>query len=210
MPKKRLDKDEDDEDDDPKNPFDFFKIFSDPNQWFKSKKFKHLFNQIFDQIAKNLPPEFRSLSPEDIMKEFMKNQSKFGFQAPFMAGFNINFGPDGKPIIDSFGNIKPTLDSGEPVVDGARDPLIEVNELDDKIIIIAEMPGVTKEDIELKATSNSITISTKSSTYGRKYYKEIDLPAAINSDYAKARYINGILEVELKKLEEERKNIKID
>ncbi|GAH24111.1 unnamed protein product, partial [marine sediment metagenome] len=86
----------------------------------------------------------------------------------------------------------------------------EVNEADDQIIIIAEMPGVSKEDIELNATNRSITISTEKIVSGRSYFKEIELPAAIDSDYAKARYTNGILEVKLKKIKEKGKPIDIE
>ena len=71
------------------------------------------------------------------------------------------------------------------------------------------MPGVTKEDIELKATNQSLTVSTKKDAV-RAYYKEISLPSAINSDYAKARYTNGILEVQLKKLDQKQTKIKVD
>jgi len=86
---------------------------------------------------------------------------------------------------------------------------VEVNEEEEIIIVIAEMPGVDREDIELKATIHSITISTKENA-NRNYYKEVELPSAINSDYAKARYSNGILEIELKKVDEKHKKIKID
>jgi len=207
MPKND-DYNEEDEDDDIESPFDFNKFFSDPNKFFKSKQFRQLFKGIFDQIANS--PEFRNLSPTDIMKEFMKNKDKFGFKGPIMYGFNMSVGPNGKPKIDSFGNIKSKPYSGKPQVQKSRAPLVEVDELEDQLVIIAEMPGVSKDDIELKATTNSLTISTKSSQEGRKYYKEIELPVPINSDYAKARYVNGILEIKLKKAGEKHKNIKVD
>lgn len=221
MPKKKRDDDEN-EDEEKDDFFDFFKAFGDPSKFFsgsnknfidpqkifKSKHFRHLFKDIFEKISANLPPEFRNLSPEDIAKEFMKNKSKFGF--PYMYGFNINIGKDGKPTVDSFGNIKAKPYSGEPEVKQAREPLTEVNEQGNQIIVICEMPGVTREDIELKATTRSITISTKSQSMGRNYYKEVELPSPINSDYARARYTNGILEVKLKKIDEKQTNIKID
>ncbi|MFW9987166.1 MAG: archaeal heat shock protein Hsp20 [Candidatus Odinarchaeota archaeon] len=220
MPKKNKDEEEDDEED-KKDPFDFYKFFEDPkkffsdpnkflldpNKMFQSKQFRDMFKNLFQKIMKNLPPEFQNLSPEEIMKEFTKNKSKFGF--PIMYGFNINLGPDG-PTIDSFGNVKPKPYSGEPEVKKVREPLTEVNEQEDKIIIICEMPGVTREEIEIKATTRSLTISTESKDKGRNYYKEIDLPSPINSDYARARYTNGILEVKLKKIDEKQTNIKID
>ncbi|MHA1147506.1 MAG: archaeal heat shock protein Hsp20 [Promethearchaeota archaeon] len=202
-------KDEEDEDDDINDPFDFFKMFSDPSKIFQSKQFKGLFNNIFENILNNLPPEFQGLDPEEIKREFMRNRSKFGFKGPFMYGFNINIGPDGKPTFDSFGTIK-QKSTGEATVKKAREPLVEVNEEADQIVVIAEMPGITKEDIEIKATSRTLTISSKSTEFGRNYYKEIDLPAAINSNVAKARYQNGILEVKLKKIDEKQTNIKID
>ncbi len=223
MPKKNRDDDEDeDEEDEKREPFDFSKFFEDPNKFFsdpnkflidptrlfKSKDFRRLFRDIFEKMTDNLPPEFQNLSPEDIMREFTKNKGKFGF--PIMYGFNINIGPDGKPIIDSFGNLKAKPYSGEPEVKKVREPLTEVNEQGDQIIVICEMPGVTKEEIELKASRDSLTISTKKKVKGRSYYKEIKLPSAINSDYARARYTNGILEVKLKKIDEKQTDIKID
>lgn len=221
MPKKNKD-DEEDEDEEKGDPFDFSKYFDDPkkffsdpnkflldpNKLFRSKDFRRLFKEIFEKIMNNLPSEFRNLSPEDITKEFMKNKSKFGF--PFMYGFNINIGKDGKPTIDSFGNIKAKPYSGEPEVKKVREPMTEVNEEGDQIIVICEMPGVTREEIELKATTHSLTISTKIKDKGRNYYKEVELPSAINSDYARARYTNGILEVKLKKIDEKQTAIKID
>jgi len=188
-------------------PFNFFNNFD--NEFFDSKQFKQIFKEIYKKISDFLPPQFRNLSPEDVQKMFMKNKSKFGFPGgPFMAGFNINIKPDGTPVVDSFGNLKTR--PGEPGEPGLRAPLTEVNEEPSQIIVVAEMPGVTKEDIELKATSHSLTISTKASNVNRKYYKEVELPSAINSDYAKARYQNGILEVKLKKLDEKHTNIKVD
>jgi HSP20 family protein len=112
--------------------------------------------------------------------------------------------------VDSFGNIKPEPYSGKPEVNPLREPLIEVNEEEDQIIVVAEMPGVSKEDVEIKATSRTLTISTKPDSLAKKYHKEVELPAAINSDYAKARIQNGILEVKLKKINERHKDIKVD
>ncbi|MFX0034766.1 MAG: archaeal heat shock protein Hsp20 [Candidatus Hermodarchaeota archaeon] len=221
MPKNNPD-DEEEDDEEEGDPFDFFKYFGDPSKFFSdpnkflldpkklfgSKDFQRLFKEVFQKIMENLPEELRNLSPEDVAKEFMKNRSKFGF--PIMYGFNINIGPDGKPTIDSFGNLRPKPYSGKPEVKKVREPLTEVSEEGDNIIIICEMPGVTREDIELKATTHSLTISTKIQDKARNYYKEIELPAPINSDYAKARYTNGILEVKLKKIDEKHTNIKIE
>jgi len=223
MPKRDEYDDDEYDDDEEENPFDFFKFLGDPsklpsdpskfiidpNKLFSSKQFRQLFNDIFEKISKNLPPEFQNLSPEDLMREFRKNKSKFGLNSPIMYGFNINIDKDGKPKIDSFGNIKPKPYSGKPVVKSKREPLVEVSEEKDHIIVIAEMPGVDRDDIELEATSDSLIISTKENA-GRDYYKNVKLSSSVNLDVAKARYTNGILEVRLKKIDEKRTNIQID
>ncbi len=208
-------KDDYDEEDEEDNYNDFMNMFKDlgdpskifgnfdPAKLFKTKEFQKMFKEIFGRLRKNLPKELQGLSPEEITREFMK-------KGPIMYGFNIGFGPDGKPIMDSFGNLEKEPISGERKVRKTREPLVEVNEEQDQIIIIAEMPGVSKEDIELNATNRSITISTEKIVSGRSYLKEIDLPAAIDSDYAKARYTNGILEVRLKKIKEKGKPIDIE
>ncbi|MBD3195951.1 MAG: Hsp20 family protein [Candidatus Lokiarchaeota archaeon] len=203
------DKDEEDKDEF-RPPFDIFELFKDPNKFMQSDQFQKMFQDLFSKIMKNLPENLKDLSPEELQREFMKNKSKFGWKGPFMTGFNINFDSQGKPTFEQFGNIKKEP-KGKAKVDEYRDPLIEINEEQDKFIVIAEMPGANKEDIELKATSNTLTISTKEKTpSGLKYYKEVELPFAINSDVAKARYVNGILEVKLKKQDEKQSNIKID
>jgi len=213
------DEDEKDNEDEDVNFFDVFKGFGDPNnpfrnldpaKLFNSKEFQKIFKGIFKQMSKSFPKDLQGLSPEEIAKEFMKNRSKFGTKGPFIYGFNFGIGPDGKPIMGSFGNIEKEPISGETKVRKNREPLVEVNEEGDHIIVVAEMPGVNKEDIELNATNRSITISTQKDISGISYFKEIDLPAAINQDYAKARYTNGILEVRLKKIKEKGKPIDIE
>ena len=184
------------------DPSKFFGNF-DPAKLFNSKEFQKMFKEIFKQLAKTLPKELQGLSPEEITRELMK-------KGPIMYGFNLGFGPDGKPIMDSFGNLEKEPISGERKIRKTREPLVEVNEEEDQIVLIAEMPGVRKEDIQLNATNRSITISTENVESGRTYFKEIDLPAAINQDYAKARYTNGILEVRLKKIKEKGKAIDIE
>lgn len=208
-PRKKDEDDEDKKDD----VFDIFDVFNNPNKIFQSKQFRNLFEEIFGKLMKNMPPEFQGLSPEDIKKELLRNKDKFGLKGPFMYGFNINIGPDGMPKIDSFGNIGPKgagAGRTEAEVKESREPLVEVNEEKDHITVIAEMPGIEKKDIEIKATSHSLTISSRSNAIGRNYYKDIELPAMIDSNVAKARYQNGILEIQLKKIAEKQTDIKIE
>lgn len=216
MPPKERNEDEDDEDES-EDPFDLFKKFGDPEKLFKNfdmgkffnaEQFQQIFKEVFRQIMKDLPKNLQDMTPEEITREIWKNRHKY-IKGPIMYGFNITSGPDGKPTVDSFGTIKPETFTGKTKVKKEREPLVEVSEDANQIIVVAEMPGVTRDDIELKATTRSLTISTKPES-NREYFKEVKLPTAINSDYAKARYVNGILEIKLKKIDEKETDIKID
>ena len=122
-------------------------------------------------------------------------------KGPYIYGFSITIGPDGKPIIREFGNVRRI--AGRPTVGEEREPLVDVFEDEEYISVIAEMPGVNKEDIKVRATEDTLIISAQ--TGDRKYYKEIDLPAKVKPETAKANYKNGVLEVKLEKKEKKKK-----
>ena len=90
-----------------------------------------------------------------------------------------------------------------------REPLVEVVGEKNHIIVMVDVPGVPKEAIEINATESMLTISAETST--RKYYKEVDLPAKVNPEKARATYNNGVLEVRLEKVERPKgERLKID
>jgi HSP20 family protein len=89
-----------------------------------------------------------------------------------------------------------------------REPLVDVMDDKDKYRIFAELPGVEKDSIKLDVAEDSIEISTKDD---KKFYKMIPLESAVNSDSTKASYKNGVLTVELDKMDKRKgKEIKID
>jgi len=182
-----------------------FKFLGDSNF------FKNIINRIMKDFLKQTKdfPNFGKFTPEELMKSFGKHHDKFNLQGPFLYGINLSVGPDGKPKISKFGNIQPKMGKRE-IVNNFREPLTEVMEEEDYIIIVAEMPGIKKTDIELKATEYSLTISAESDINKRKYKKNVNLLNAIDPDHAKARYQNGILEIKLNKIAGKAKNISID
>lgn len=120
---------------------------------------------------------------------------------PLVYGYSVTLGPDGKPVIREFGNMKPGLPGrrpGRPSLDvkDRREPLVDIISQNDELKVIAEVPGVEKKDIRLTATSNSLAIDA--STPERKYFKEIELPSEVDPQSAKSIYNNGILEVKFK------------
>ena len=111
-------------------------------------------------------------------------------------GFRIRTMSGGKPIIETFGNVKETAKG--PVVEEVREPIADVFDEKDHILVIAELPGVSKENIKVEVTGDILNLTT--SGKDRQYAKEILLPCKIKAETLKASYKNGILEITLEKL----------
>ena len=82
-----------------------------------------------------------------------------------------------------------------------REPIVDIFEEEDKVTVMAELPGITEKDIEWEVEGDTLTIKT--STSDRKYYKEIVLPTPVEKEGAESKYRNGILEVKLRKRSKE-------
>ncbi len=69
----------------------------------------------------------------------------------------------------------------------------DVHEEEDTVRIVADLPGVTKEDIDLKCDGTTLHLDANGQQ--RTYRERIDLPVAVDEHSASATYNNGILEV---------------
>ncbi|MCX8168759.1 MAG: Hsp20/alpha crystallin family protein [Candidatus Methanomethylicia archaeon] len=156
--------------------------------------FDKWFREFFEEISKrfSIPTPYELF--DQIEREFEEFEKR-GLKGPFIYGFSIKIGPDGKPIIKEFGNVKKHY--GRPTIEEEREPLVDVFEDQRTITVIVEMPGVNKDDIKVKIDGDRLTVSAQ--TGDRKYYKEIVLPARVRREGAKASYKNGILELKLEK-----------
>lgn len=150
------------------------------------------------------PSEFRKLV-EDMQRNLQDAFKNLGADPSksFVSGFSVKVGPDGKPTFSSFGNkpqVKPN--PGMPgipqVVADEREPLTDVMDDGTRIAITMELPGVTREDINLNMTEAELEIGVE--TDRRKYHKRIKLPAKVDPKTTKATYTNGILDVTVAKV----------
>ena len=110
-------------------------------------------------------------------------------------GFSEKTAVGGKPVVESFGNVKKTPEG--PKVEEEREPITDVFDEEQEIRIYAEMPGVNQEDIKLDLKEDILDISAQ--TGDRKYHKEILLPSKVQADTMTSSYANGILEIKVKK-----------
>jgi HSP20 family protein len=135
-------------------------------------------------------------------------------------GYQVTIGPDGKPHVREFGNIRPSA-KGLIEQTGVRAPLVDtaVDEKQNTLRITAEMPGVNKEDIKVNVSDKYVTIHAEKGD--KKYHTDIPVDVQLDdnavssssSSSAKATYTNGILELNIKLQQapkEKAKEIKVE
>lgn len=111
-------------------------------------------------------------------------------------GFTIKSGIGGnRPTVETFGNIKKTPEG--PKVEEEREPMTDVFDENEEIVIIAEMPGIEEADLKIDLKEDMLDISAARNT--RKYRKELLLPVKVQKENMKIKYNNGILEIRIKK-----------
>lgn len=110
-------------------------------------------------------------------------------------GFSVRVGTAGKPVIESFGNVRNTAEG--PMVADVREPLVDVFDEEGEIRVVAEMPGVDEKDIKPEIRGDILVLSADAKQ--RKYRKEVLLPCAVKAEGKAQSYRNGLLELKLKK-----------
>ena len=110
-------------------------------------------------------------------------------------GFTVKTAGGGSPKVETFGNIRKTPEG--PKVDEEREPITDVFDEENEIMIIAEMPGIEQEDIKIDLREDMLEISATGKN--RTYRKELLLPAKAVIEDLSHKFTNGILEIRIKK-----------
>ena len=112
-----------------------------------------------------------------------------------------------------FGELSRTFDTGvDPVL---ADISVDVADTDDELVVTADLPGFSEDDIDLRADEESVTVEATAETetveedanYHRKerrhqsVSRQVPLPEAVDAAAASASYTNGVLTVTLPKLD---------
>jgi HSP20 family protein len=109
-------------------------------------------------------------------------------------GFTVKVGlGDQAARVESFGNIRADKKTGQPVVEEIREPVVDVFEEKDHLLIVAEMPGISAGDVKLEIKDDVLTITANRGD--KKYRKEVLLPCAYARDKMDLSCHNGVLEI---------------
>jgi HSP20 family protein len=180
----------------------FFSGLSPFGRWNFNDLFRE-FDEMRNEMNRTFSEQFKNIEnkvPKDLIKEYDTPEGgKVREIGPIVYGYSMTIGPDGKPNIREFGNVKSSFIGSrgffeqQPSISSEREPLIDISSTDKEVKIVAEMPGIKKENIKINAYENSLEIISDDPQ--RKYHKVIDLPPETDIETVKSTYNNGILEV---------------
>jgi HSP20 family protein len=186
-------------------PYDWYKRFFSGPSTFGGWGFNDMFRE-FDEIRKEMnrtfSEQFKNIEnrvPKNLIKEYETPEGgKVREVGPIVYGYSMTIGPDGKPNVREFGNIKSPFAGREgfnqqPSLSAEMEPLVDISSTDKEVKVVVEMPGIKKENIKINAYANSLEIT--STAPERKYHKVIELPTEADIETVKSTYNNGILEV---------------
>ncbi|RLG17977.1 Hsp20/alpha crystallin family protein [Nanoarchaeota archaeon] len=175
--------------------------------------FEDLFEEMLEEMT--LIDEYFNRIMYDLRRR-LEDATKRGETKSIVYGFTITVGPDGRPRIETFGNVPKTMRGPAKILEEEyyeeeREPLVEINEREDKIYVTVELPGVDKDSIDLEIIDgNKLLIKAKGEN--RSYRKVLELPADVDEESIKATYKNGILDIIINKKKETKggKKIKVE
>lgn len=78
-----------------------------------------------------------------------------------------------------------------------REPIVDILEVGDQLIVQAELPGISKKDVRIEFQNDVLTISAQRGD--RKYRKQVLLPRDLSPEELQISCKYGILEIKIGK-----------
>lgn len=168
----------------------FFNFFGNDDSPFES--IDEVFERMHEDMRERMKGMRINLDDEQIKRLSQDPNVK-------VYGYSMRIGPDGKPQLREFGNVRPRevlQEREEPENEeepSERAPLVDVFTSKGKTTVVAELPGVPEESIKIALKGKSLEIRVDEGE--RKYYKKLELPKTFTKNKMKKSYNNGVLEL---------------
>ena len=156
-----------------------------------------------------LSRDFETNTPKELVREYETPEGgKVREVGPVVYGYSVTIGPDGRPQVREFGNVKrPGI--GNQLISAEREPLVDITVSDKDVKVIVELPGTSKENIKINSFDSSVEIISDHPQ--RKYRRVVDLPKEADIETARSTYNNGVLTITFnKKLRPKGRNITVE
>ena len=194
--------------------FDDIVSFDWPRRFFgksRSRSRRGSFDDMFielDEMMHDIEREFEDIekwTSEDFVMEYTtprhRNVREVG---PTVYKYSITIGPNGRPKIREFRNVKQSRRVSRLVrseISGksgtGTEPLVDVITTDKEVKAIVQMPVVSKDRIKIYAYDN--TVEVKSIDPQKRYHHTFKIPPETDIETVKSTYNNGILEITFNK-----------
>jgi HSP20 family protein len=168
--------------------------------WRRRKKKSRWFNDIYDELER-----LGEMIDDTMQKAFDGISTDKSVKPTRIRGFFIKVGPDGKSKLREYSDFGSITDESELVDD--FEPLVDIIEKKDILIVLVALQGVKKDDINLRVTENCLIVSIDAEEF--EWYDEFKLPSRVKPKSAFASFKNGVLEVHLEKYKKKLKNSRI-
>jgi HSP20 family protein len=167
---------------------------SSEGEWFREifgdfDEMQEKIERLFSQQSR----DFETKTPKELIREYETPEgAKVREVGPIVYGYSMIIGPDGRPSVREFGNVK-KIGVGNQVISAEREPLADVTSTDKDVKIIVELPGTSKENIKMNSFNSSVEIISNHPQ--RKYRRVVELPKEADIETARSTYNNGILTI---------------
>ena len=111
-------------------------------------------------------------------------------------GFTVRTGIGGdrdEVKVEPFGNLKRDKATGHTIVQEVREPVIDLFDEPQQVVLVAEMPGVAADEVKVELADDILTL--RAGEGERSYYKEFVLPAHCTGEIASITCNNGVVEI---------------
>jgi HSP20 family protein len=157
-------------------------------------------SEFFPSLFSLSPREFFSTSPFELMRRFSDEMDR-AFQS-------WGLGPGARGQAEA----------------AAWSPALEVFERGGNLVVRAELPGLTKDDVKVEVTDDRLILQGERKheqeerregryhsewSYGQ-FYRQIPLPEGAKIDETRAQFNNGVLEVSIPVPETQRRQIPVE
>ena len=190
----------------------------------KPRQSNHTKQQPRPALKKTSQPKGTSLS--------RSGTSDGGTGSPFT--FMQRFSEEMNRLFEDYGLgsgwLPPTLESGldklTSMASSKWSPQVEVLERDNHLVVRADLPGMSNDNVAIDFTNDAVVISGErrserkedeagyyrsERSYG-SFYRRIPLPEGVSSEKANAKFHNGVLEIQIpltQRVEQKRRQVEI-
>jgi HSP20 family protein len=110
-------------------------------------------------------------------------------------GVSVRIGARTPATLPPNGSI-PRVTRRRTEADEAREPVVDVFDEGDTLVVVAQLPGV-REPAAHWSLRDARHLTIRADSADRKYAKELDLPVAVDEPATVSSFANGVLELTL-------------